>query len=104
MGWEYKPLFPYFAQHPGAFRVLGDDYVTDSAGTGVVHQAPAFGEDDYRVCMAAGVVVKGGELPCPVDANGRFTGVVTDFAGTYVKAADDAICAMLKVRNAGAGC
>ena len=99
VGWHYKPLFPYFADHPGAFRVLSDDYVTDSAGTGVVHQAPAFGEDDYRVCMAHGVVVKGGELPCPVDANGRFTAAVTDFAGRYVKAADDDICAMLKANG-----
>ena len=44
-------------------------------------QAPAFGEDDYRVCLAAGVIEKGEGLPCPVDLNGRFTEAVTDFAG-----------------------
>jgi len=99
VGWRYEPLFPYFADHPGAFRVLSDDYVTDSAGTGVVHQAPAFGEDDYRVCLAHGVVTKGGALPCPVDANGRFTEQVSDYVGQHVKAADDAICARLKTEG-----
>lgn len=44
-------------------------------------QAPAHGEDDYRVCMAQGVIVKAGPLPCPVDLEGKFTGEVTDFAG-----------------------
>ena len=38
VGWHYKPLFPYFADHPGAFRVLSDDYVTSESGTGIVHQ------------------------------------------------------------------
>jgi isoleucyl-tRNA synthetase len=44
-------------------------------------QAPAFGEDDYRVCLAHGVVDKGDALPCPVDLNGRFTTEVGPFAG-----------------------
>lgn len=50
VGAKYEPLFPYFAgHHPGdAFKVVSDGYVTDDSGTGVVHQAPAFGEDDYR--------------------------------------------------------
>jgi hypothetical protein len=50
VGAQYQPLFPYFAaHHPGdAFKVVSDGYVTDDSGTGVVHQAPAFGEDDYR--------------------------------------------------------
>ena len=55
-----------------AFRVVSDTYVTDDAGTGIVHQAPAFGEDDFRVCTTWGIIEKGsGKLPCPVDANGR---------------------------------
>jgi isoleucyl-tRNA synthetase len=61
--------------------VVSDNYVTDDSGTGVVHQAPAFGEDDYRVCLAHGVIEKGEGLPCPVDLNGRFTEEVTDFTG-----------------------
>ena len=56
-GLKYEPLFPYFAEQEdlGAFQVLVDDYVTTEAGTGIVHQAPAFGEDDFRVFKAAGL-------------------------------------------------
>lgn len=96
VGLRYKPLFPYFASLETAFRVVSDGYVTEEGGTGIVHQAPAFGEDDYRVCLANGVVSKGEDLPCPVDANGRFTAEVTDFVGRYVKDADSDICALLK--------
>jgi hypothetical protein len=60
VGAKYTPLFPYFTDkvaHPGdAFKVVSDTYVTDDSGTGVVHQAPAFGEDDYRwVCEEVGL-------------------------------------------------
>jgi isoleucyl-tRNA synthetase len=48
---------------------------------GALIQAPGHGEDDYRVCMAHGVITKGGNLPCPVDLEGRFHSVITDFAG-----------------------
>ena len=87
-GLRYEPLFPYLAahaadaeSHPRAFSVLCDAYVTADSGTGVVHQAPAFGEDDYRVCLAHGVVAKGEGIPCPVDLNGRFTAAVPDYEG-----------------------
>ena len=96
VGLQYVPLFPYFATLPTAFRVVGDSYVTEEGGTGIVHQAPAFGEDDYRVCLANGIISKGEDLPCPVDANGRFTEEVTHFVGRAVKKADEDICAMLK--------
>ncbi|GBG23945.1 Isoleucine--tRNA ligase [Hondaea fermentalgiana] len=95
-GKEYEPLFPYFADWEKAFRVLVDGYVTDDSGTGIVHNAPGFGEDDYRVCMEQGVIVAGGDLPCPVDADGRFTKEITDFVGRYVKEADNDICAAVK--------
>jgi isoleucyl-tRNA synthetase len=97
VGLQYKPLFDYFINQPGAFCVLGDGYVTEEGGTGIVHQAPAFGEDDYRVCMAHGVVQKGEDMPCPVDSNGRFTEEVPCFSGRSVKEADNDICARLKV-------
>jgi isoleucyl-tRNA synthetase len=61
-----------------------------------VHQAPAFGEDDFRVCTLSGVVAKGASVPCPVDSAGRFSAEVTDFAGQYVKDADKAIVAHIK--------
>lgn len=80
----------------GAFRVLTDSYVTDESGTGIVHQAPYFGEDDYRVCLAAGIISRDQEMICPVDDGGRFVQPVTDFAGQHVKDADKNIIKMLK--------
>ncbi|XP_024517008.1 isoleucine--tRNA ligase, cytoplasmic isoform X2 [Selaginella moellendorffii] len=97
VGKRYKPLFNYFLElSDTAFRVVADDYVTASSGTGVVHCAPAFGEDDYRVCMEAGIIAKGGDLPDPVDLNGNFTDKVTHFSGCHVKSADKDIIAMIK--------
>ncbi|XP_020571290.1 isoleucine--tRNA ligase, cytoplasmic-like, partial [Phalaenopsis equestris] len=59
VGIKYKPVFDYFLEFSEvAFSVVADNYVTDDSGTGVVHCAPAFGEDDYRVCIAAGVIQK----------------------------------------------
>lgn len=56
---RYTPLFDYFLELSStAFKVVADNYVTDDSGTGVVHCAPAFGEDDYRVCVAAGIIQK----------------------------------------------
>ncbi|KAL3681919.1 hypothetical protein R1sor_024875 [Riccia sorocarpa] len=99
-GKRYKPLFPYFLDYSGeAFKVVADNYVTDDAGTGVVHCAPAFGEDDYRVCLLNGVIVKGADLPNPVDGDGRFTATVGDFKGRYVKEADKDIIAWVKANG-----
>lgn len=97
-GIKYVPLFDYFVDKFGekGFKVLVDEYVTDDSGTGIVHQAPAFGEEDYKVAIEAGVIEKGGFLPCPVDADGKFTEVVTDFVGQHVKEADLNIIAKLK--------
>lgn len=97
LGLKYTPLFDYFVHiKPDAFFVVGDSYVTEEGGTGIVHQAPAFGEDDYRVCLANNIVGKGEEIVCPVDSNGRFTNEVPEFAGRAVKEADNDICALLK--------
>jgi isoleucyl-tRNA synthetase len=98
VGRRYRPLFPYFAAEAarGAFVVVADDYVTTESGTGIVHQAPAFGEDDYRVVRAAGIDA----FVCPVTLNGTFTDEVPDFAGRYVKDADKDIIRMLKAHGA----
>ena len=96
---RYEPIFPFFADmmHSTAFKVCCDTYVTDDSGTGVVHQAPAYGEDDYRVCISNGVVEKGGLLPDPVDVNGCFCHPVTaPFAGKHVKDADKELIAAIK--------
>lgn len=66
--------------------MLNDKYVTDADGTGIVHQAPAFGEDDQRVCLAHGVIRPDDLPPCPIDDSGKFTAEVTEFAGQYIKA------------------
>lgn len=74
-----------FFQETTGFKVLVDTYVTEDSGTGIVHQAPYFGEDDHRVCLAAGVITKDRDVMCPIDASGRFVEPVTDFIGQYVK-------------------
>ena len=98
VGRAYAPLFDYFADEVerGAFVIVQDDYVTTEAGTGVVHQAPAFGEDDYRVLKAAGIDA----FVCPVGLDGKFDESVRDFAGMHVKAADKEIIAHLKATDA----
>ncbi|XP_004524919.1 isoleucine--tRNA ligase, cytoplasmic [Ceratitis capitata] len=99
---SYKPLFPYFMEKgaaANAFRILVDDYVTADTGTGIVHNAPYFGEDDYRICLNAGIIQKSSTPICPLDEVGRFTAEVTDFVGLYVKDADKLIIAKLKERG-----
>jgi isoleucyl-tRNA synthetase len=94
VGKRYEPMFPYFSElkADGAFTVFADDYVTTDSGTGVVHLTPAFGEDDYRVMRAHGIVA----TPCPIDFEGKFTAEVSDYVGVYVKDADKAIIRRLK--------
>ncbi|MBN1556985.1 MAG: isoleucine--tRNA ligase, partial [Lentisphaerae bacterium] len=93
LGRTYEPLFPYFAERAaeGAFRLIAGDFVTTQEGTGIVHVAPGFGEDDARVGAAQGV-----PTVCPVDEEGRFTGAVPEYAGQPVKAADGPIMQRLK--------
>jgi len=94
VGRTYEPLFNYFeaCRADGAFQIVADDYVSTDSGTGVVHQAPAFGEDDFRVLKHAGISA----IVCPVDMAGKFTEEVTDFAGLHVKEADKPIIRQLK--------
>ncbi|XP_070594706.1 isoleucine--tRNA ligase, cytoplasmic [Erythrolamprus reginae] len=100
-GKKYKPLFNYFikCKENGAFSVVTDNYVKEEEGTGVVHQAPYFGADDYRVCMDFKIIRKDSVPVCPVDASGCFTAEVTDFSGQYVKDADKNIIKMLKEKG-----
>ncbi len=77
-GLEYEPIFPYFEslREKGAFRITFADYVDDQEGVGIVHTAPAFGEDDYWTCRREGIPT---DIVNPVDARGHFTEEVTDF-------------------------
>ncbi|MEQ8624960.1 MAG: isoleucine--tRNA ligase [Vicingaceae bacterium] len=80
-GIQYEQLLPYQQPETGdAFKVLLGDFVTTEDGTGIVHLAPSYGADDFRVTQANGI----GALHL-VDNQGRFTQEVTDFAGEYVK-------------------
>ena len=89
----YTPLFPFFAElrSKGAFRTRLGDFVATDEGTGIVHTAPGFGEDDYNL-------FKGTDVPvvCPVDAEARFTSEVPPWAGLFVKDADKSIIKALK--------
>ncbi|KAI9780414.1 MAG: isoleucine--tRNA ligase [Candelina submexicana] len=98
LGWRYEPLFDYFYEEfkDFGFRVLNATYVTQDSGVGIVHQAPAFGEEDYNVALKAGVINEKRLPPNPVDERGHFTPEVREFAGQHVKAADKAIIKYLK--------
>lgn len=93
VGRTYQPLFPYFAGRANCFRVLAGDFVDTAEGTGVVHMAPGFGEDDQKVCEANGI-----ELVCPVDERGCFTAEVPDWRGVQVFDANKDIIKVLKER------
>ncbi|EFN83482.1 isoleucine--tRNA ligase, cytoplasmic [Harpegnathos saltator] len=100
-GKAYEPPFSYFIDHrkKGAFRVLNDTYVTAETGTGIVHQAPYFGEDDFRCCLEAGIITRDQEAVCPVDSCGLFVEPVHDFLGKYVKDADKEIIKYLQAKK-----
>ena len=92
-GLEYEPLFPYFKDlaAKNAFRTLIGDFVSTEDGTGIVHVASGFGEDDYRVLKDTGI-----PTVCPVDEECRFTKEVWDYAEVFVKDADKPIIKRLK--------
>ncbi len=96
VGRTYVPPFSYFLGHTNAHRVLAADYVTTDDGTGIVHQAPGFGEEDKLAADAAGIVAV-----VPVDAAGRFTADVFDYEGVHVFDANLLIIDDLKATTAG---
>jgi isoleucyl-tRNA synthetase len=95
-GKRYIPLFPHFEdrKEKGAFQILTGNFITLQEGTGIVHTAPAFGEEDFNVCQEAKI-----DIVCPVDNNGRFTKEVPEFEGKFVKEADKGICKMIKEKG-----
>ena len=91
VGWEYEPLFDYFYEEfkDVGFRLYNAPYVTDDTGVGIVHQAPAFGEEDFDFAMSAGIISEKRPPPNPVDDRGHFKAQVRDFAGQHVKGASE---------------
>ncbi|MGA0117945.1 MAG: isoleucine--tRNA ligase [Ilumatobacteraceae bacterium] len=91
VGRRYQPLFPFFADTENAFVVLAADFVTTEDGTGVVHMAPGFGEDDQNECNAAGI-----PTICPMDEHGQYTAEVSPWAGRHVFEANTDVIKSLK--------
>ncbi len=91
---EYEPLFKFIIPPKKAYYTILGDFVTSEEGTGIVHIAPAFGEDDYRAAQKY-------DLPIihPVDKCGKFMNEITQFKGKFVKDADDEIIADLQSRG-----
>jgi isoleucyl-tRNA synthetase len=94
-GLAYTPMFDYFRGVSDAFfHVTAADFVSTGDGTGIVHIAPAFGEDDFALGARLGL-----PIVCPVDDEGKFTKEIPEFAGTRVYDADDAIIRLIKGRG-----
>ena len=93
---SYQPLFDYFADKraEGAFRVVAADFVSTEDGTGIVHIAPGFGEDDYQLGQREGLPVV-----CPIDEDCCFTDEIADYQGQFVKEADRDI--LRRLRDSG---
>ena len=93
-GLRYHPPFDYFAGRENAHQILNADFVTDEDGTGIVHLAPGFGEDDLNACRAAGIAVV-----VPVDAAGKYTSEIPDYQGLLVFEANKPITDRLKAEG-----
>lgn len=93
-GLRYHPPFDYFAGRENAHQILIEDFVTDEDGTGLVHMAPGFGEDDLNACRKAGVAVV-----VPVDQAGRYTAEIPDYEGMLVFEANKPITDRLKAEG-----
>ena len=91
VGQKYTPLFPFFANEENAFQVLGAEFVTTEDGTGVVHMAPGFGEDDQNECNAAGIATV-----CPMDEHGQYTAEITPWVSRHVFDANPDVIRALK--------
>lgn len=93
---RYEPLVDYFIdkKESGAFRVIGANFVELDEGVGIVHIAPAFGEDDYWACKENNI-----PLVCPVDEKGRYTFEIKDFASKNVIEVNNDVLRYLKSHN-----
>ncbi|ODV81974.1 uncharacterized protein CANTADRAFT_44761 [Suhomyces tanzawaensis NRRL Y-17324] len=90
---KYVPLFDYFYEEfkDHAFKVIAADYVTSDSGTGIVHQAPSYGEEDFNAATANGIINEYRQPPVVVDDVGKMNDKVPEFTGLYFKDADKAI-------------
>lgn len=98
IGMSYEPMFPYFKhlKNKGAFKVLAGEFVSTEDGTGVVHIAPGFGQDDFDVCR---MYDENFPVVCPVDEAGKFTAEVPDYTGKQVFETNEPIMQWLKTNS-----
>lgn len=98
VGMAYEPMFPYFKhlKEKGAFRVLSGEFVSTEDGTGIVHIAPGFGQDDFEACRAYD---ENFPVVCPVDEAGKFTAEVPDYLGKQVFETNEPIMQLLKEKG-----
>src|SRR3989344_682342 len=80
---KYEPLFPYFKDLKNSFKIILVNFVSAEEGTGLIHLAPAFGEDDFEACKQNKI-----DFVKPIDEQGHFTSEIADFKGLFVKKAD----------------
>ena len=93
-GMEYEPLYTFIKPDGKAYYIIADNYVTMDDGTGIVHIAPAFGEDDSRVCKENGL-----PFICHVNTQGKFVPETGEWSGLFVKDTDKLVIRDLKERN-----
>ncbi|MEC9450822.1 MAG: isoleucine--tRNA ligase [Chloroflexota bacterium] len=94
VGLEYSPVFKYFEKQSNAFRILPAEFVNTEEGTGIVHMAPGFGEDDQAICEENNI-----KTVCPVDSRGQFTSEVSDYSGQLVFDSNPKIIKKLKLEG-----
>ena len=93
-GKRYRPLFPFFKEQEGAFKIILEESVSAEDGTGIVHAAPSFGEVDFFACRRENI-----ELVSSIDNNGKFLPAIVPYAGMFIKDADREIMRDLKGRG-----
>lgn len=98
---KYEPIFDYFSNDNGnMFRVISDSYVNTESGTGIVHIAPAFGEEDFNVCVKNNIISAADvDNYCPIDDDAKYTNNIYDRCGKYIFDEETNIIAELKSNN-----
>lgn len=99
---EYEPIMDYYKNTPYTYKIVADNFVTTTSGTGIVHLAPAFGADDHRVCLEHNLINKDDsplQLRCHIDAHCNYLPIIHDYSGRFVKDCDKDIMSDLKQRN-----
>lgn len=92
VGLSYEPPYDYYTgRESRQHEILYAEFATDESGTGIVHQAPEFGEDDFNLCQSEGIAITEA-----MNARGEYTDEIVDYAGMFYRDANDAIMDRLK--------